>query len=300
MTEKKDRLGPFDVTIAANAPIAEGSFQPVLISHGNSGRMRNHHLTAKALAEAGFIVVAPLHTVDHLIGTFKTFKALNWRSIELAYALEAVLQENDFRNSIDLSYVHSLGYSLGAVTVLNAAGAGVDGALVEDHCRRNDDPEFCELPGFFLRWKLRWVRDVDPPPPLIRTISDVYFPLAFVNGGVAVIAPVGQGVVISDRMFRARKVFIVGLEGDTTTLPRFHAQRLATIIPDAFLYDYSLRAGHHAAFIAPFAKRVTDIEHIPAAKDPPGFDRMAFLHQLNEDLVRFYLEHSRPPVGREG
>ena len=42
------------------------------------------------------------------------------------------------------------------------------------------------------------------------------------------------------------------------------------------------------AFIAPFAKRVTDIEHIEAAIDPPGFDRRAFLDDLNAELVTFF------------
>ena len=45
------------------------------------------------------------------------------------------------------------------------------------------------------------------------------------------------------------------------------------------------------AFIAPFAKRVTDNEDIPVARDPLGFDRTKFISDLNEELIEFF--HSR-------
>ena len=66
--EEQHRLGPFDVTYALNGKISEAKYQPVLLSHGNSGRWRNHHLTAKALADSGYIVIAVQHSADHLIG----------------------------------------------------------------------------------------------------------------------------------------------------------------------------------------------------------------------------------------
>ena len=47
---------------------------------------------------------------------------------------------------------------------------------------------------------------------------------------------------------------------------------------------------HHSAFISPFAKRITDIEHIPAAIDPPGFDRMNFLTEVNQALIDFFID----------
>lgn len=54
----RGRLGPFDVEYAFDAAPAPGSWPPVLLSHGNGGRYRNHHLTAAALADSGFMVIA--------------------------------------------------------------------------------------------------------------------------------------------------------------------------------------------------------------------------------------------------
>ena len=253
--------------------------------------MRNHHLTAKALADSGFIVIAPTHTPDHLVGSSnKTFKALNWRMQELSHALEAVLQLSGFRNNIDLSWVHGLGYSLGSATVMAAAGAGIDGPSADKHCADNEDPNFCDTLSFIQRWKLKWVRDVNVPD-LVRDIPEIHFPLAFINGNIAVIAPIGQGLIIQENIFRANLVYVVGFEDDTITVPEFHFERLARIIPGNRLYGAVMRAGNHSAFIAPFANRVKDNEDIPAARDPLGFDRVKFISDLNEELIEFF--HSR-------
>ena len=290
-SETAGRLGPFDVEFAFEAPLKEGKYQPILMSHGNAGRMRNHHPTAKALADSGFIVIAPKHTPDHLVGSSdKTFEALNWRMQELSHALEAVLQLSEFRNNIDLSRIHGLGYSLGSLTVMAAAGAGIDGLSADKHCADNEDPNFCDALSFIQRWKLKRLRDVNVPD-LVRDIPEIHFPLAFINGNIAVIAPIGQGLEIQENIFRANLVYVVGFEDDAIVVPKFHFERLARIIPDDRLYGAVMRAGHHSAFIAPFAKRVTDIEDIPAAKDPPGFDRKKFISDLNEELIEFF--HSR-------
>jgi hypothetical protein len=45
---------------------------------------------------------------------------------------------------------------------------------------------------------------------------------------------------------------------------------------------------HHFAFIAPFPKWLTDSENIPVAKDPEGFDRQAFIDNVNQDIVGFF------------
>ena len=88
--------------------------------------IRNHHTTAKALADAGFVVVAPLHAVDPLMKGDDIAKAIHWRTMELKKALEAVLGIDSFRKATDTTHIHALGYSLGATTVLHNAGAGMD------------------------------------------------------------------------------------------------------------------------------------------------------------------------------
>ncbi len=284
------RLGPFDARLAVDAaPEATGIFQPVLFSHGNLGRARNHHLTAKALAESGLIVIAPLHSADHLLAGNDIPKVMDWRVVELRNALEAVMQNEAFRSILDLSRIHALGYSLGALTVLNAAGASIDVPSADEHCEIEVDPAFCDTPSRFLRWRINRMRDTTTPT-FNREVDGVHFPLGFVNGAIAVVAPVGQGVGIDASTFLGRSILVIGLEDDKVTQPAFHASNLARMFADAVETELLVVPGHHSAFIAPFAKRVTDVENIPAAMDPEGFNRLNFLVEVNEILTDFFSE----------
>jgi hypothetical protein len=286
-TEQKVQYGPFDASFAVDAAPRKGKYQPVLVSHGNSGRARNHYLTARALVEAGFIAIAPLHTPDHLIDTDDTATALNWRTRELQIALELVMRDSELGSILDISQVHGLGYSLGALTIMQAAGATIDLTAVDDHCSRNADPAFCDSAGWILRTRLRLLRGVDVHRAM-RNTPNVFNTFPYLNGKVALVAPVGQGAVFNSDFFLAKKVFIVGLKDDIVTVPEFHSLYLESIIPDDLLYESLLVPGHHSAFIAPFSKRVTSKEDIPAAKDPVGFNRIDFLDDINTRLQNFY------------
>ena len=287
MPPQDGRMGPFDVVQAVDAPVRAGSYQIVLVSHGFNGRSRNHHLTAQALADAGFIALAPMHAADHYVDTDRRAAALVWRADELRHAVELLLRQDEFRGSVDLSQLHGIGYSLGTLTIMMGAGAGFDLALVNEHCEMEDDPSFCERPSSVARLmhaRARGIEVVDPE----RDIPDRFFNMPFINGGIALIAPIGKGVLVEDHLFTAQKVFVLGIADDRVNLVKHHSLPYRRMIPPYRLAHFEIHdGGNHFAFIAPFAKRVTDIEHIDAAIDPPGFDRRVFLDRLNGELVSF-------------
>ncbi len=107
------RLGPFDVEQPVDAPLRLGRFPVILMSRGFNGRVRNHHLTAQALAYNGSIVIAPMHAADFYIDTNRRAASLLWRLIELRQAIETVMQNDEFRPTLDLSSVHLIGIHLG-------------------------------------------------------------------------------------------------------------------------------------------------------------------------------------------
>ena len=104
------------------------------------------------------------------------------------------------------------------------------------------------------------------------------------------VAPVGQGFSVDANIFSGQSVLVIGLTDDKVTLPDFHASNIAKVLADALETKMRMIDGHHSAFIAPFAKRVTDVESIPVAIDPPGFDRLRFLTQVNGILIDFFSE----------
>ena len=288
--EVSTHLGPFDAELAVDGvPEASGSYQVILFSHGNLGRVSNHHVTAKALAEAGFIVIAPLHSADHLMAGDDIANALDWRVTELRFALESVMQDNSFRSIMDISRIHALGYSLGALTALNAAGARIDVPSAEEQCATEFDPAFCDLPSWSSRWRINRLRETSTPS-FNRSIEDVHHILGFVTGGVATVGPVGQGFGVDANTFRGQQLLVIGLTEDDVTIPKFHALNIANAFSDVLETEVLMFKAHHSAFISPFAKRITDIEHIPAAIDPPGFDRMNFLTEVNQALTDFFID----------
>ena len=283
----RGRLGPFDVEYAFDAAPMPGRWPPVLLSHGNSGRFRNHHPTAEALASMGFIVIAPQHSADHRIGGSATAGAVALRIDELRRALEVVGKDAALSPTLDIAHVHAIGYSLGGATVIAAAGAGVDLDAAEAHCAAygDEDATFCDPPPFL--WRLwQWMRK----PVSLEDMPNRFFVEPFVNGSVAVVAPIGQGLAIDSERFASPRVLVIAIEGDKIAQPRFHAEAVAAALPPERLSGFVSVSAHHFAFIAPFPERLTAKKDIPIAKDPEGFDRPAFIEGINARLVVFFCE----------
>ena len=282
------RFGPFDVIQAVDAPIRPGTYEIVLMSHGVGGWARNHHLTAQALSDSGFIVIAPDHAADPAIGSSKTAEALAWRVAELGKAIDSVIRLDGFADAARQDRIHGLGFSLGTVSIMSAAGAVVDLDLVARHCDENDDPAFCDDAGFIDRMIMRFMRDLDLPE-LDADVGDRYSVNPFVTPDIALIAPIGQGLHVVPDSFSAKRVFVRGMAQDEINRPEFHTEPYRALIPANRLHSLSLnRNGNHFAFIAPFAERVKNKDRIAIAIDPPGFDRRAFLDNLNAELVNYF------------
>ena len=276
------RMGPFEVDIARNAVPKSGEFPVVMLSHGNGGRYRNHYLTAEALVRAGFIVIAPDHQADFLIGGQKTAAALDHRYLELSRALEIVRSDPTFGQSLSDGAVNGLGYSLGGATALLAAGATFDSEIVERHCAENQDQdlEFCDDPGFIFRFIQSFKFD-----PTLRPTSDPFQHGAFISGHLILVAPIYQGIdVRSMRSFQT--LTIIAINGDQIAKPRFHAKPLQEAFTELDSVNYATIEGHHYAFISPFPDWLTSKEDIPVAEDPEGFDRREFIEKANSQILR--------------
>ena len=285
MLPSSQRLGPFEVEVAKDAPIKAGNHEIILFSHGNSGFYRNHYLTYQVLADAGFVVIAPQHEADYLIGGRKTAPALDHRYLELSEALNVLLSEPEFRTNVNQEKVHGLGYSLGGATILLASGAGYSSQKVVQHCQDNrvSDAIFCEDPGSVFRFTQSFRHDVN-----LRPTPDPFRNPPLINGKVVLVAPVFQGIDVTHPLAMT-SLTVFAIEGDKIAIPEFHARPLYDVISRDTPNDYQTIPGHHYAFIAPFPKWLTEQEHIPVAKDPEGFDRSAFLAAINARIVSAFM-----------
>ncbi|WP_425640946.1 alpha/beta hydrolase family protein [Marinomonas gallaica] len=275
------RLGPFDVEIAKDAPILTGKHEIVLFSHGYNGFYRNHYLTIQALVNAGYVVVAPQHEADYLLGGSDTAAALNYRYFELSKALNAVIKSSEFSNYVNANKVHGLGYSLGSVSIMLASGATFSSQRYKDYCDQNQslDPSFCEDPGWIYRLIQSFRHDV-----VLTPISDSFKEQPLITGKVVLVAPVFQGIETTSKLSMS-DLDVIAFDSDSIAIPQYHALPLYIAFSSNMPSEYHVVKGHHYAFIAPFPKWLTEEEDISVAKDPEGFDRSVFLRDLNAKIV---------------
>jgi len=62
---RAERLGPYELVVACEAPVAAGRFGVVLISHGSGGSPLVYRTLAHYLASQGFIVGLPEHPFNN-------------------------------------------------------------------------------------------------------------------------------------------------------------------------------------------------------------------------------------------
>lgn len=157
------KWGPFHPSWAWNGKPAMGSFPVILLSHGVTGRYRNHRDTASALARKGYVVIVPQHTKDQWVGTDKTVAVVEHRIAEFSRTLGAFSKaEPEIAKIINEQRVGAIGYSLGGLTALGASGVIPSTQYVEEHCLENQhsDPDFClDVPWWQRIWP--WIAGTD-------------------------------------------------------------------------------------------------------------------------------------------
>lgn len=124
-----------------DAPMAEGQFPLVVVSHGSGGNAANLGWLATALAAEGFVVAAPNHpgTTSGDSLQKETVKVWN-RPADLSAVLTQLLADGEIGKRIDGKHINLAGFSLGGYTVLAAAGARVDAEAYARYCDTNKEP----------------------------------------------------------------------------------------------------------------------------------------------------------------
>lgn len=127
---------------AADSPVAGKALPLVVISHGQGGGLGSHVDTALALASAGFVVAAPMHTGDNFadqsdVGGPKWFVD---RARHISLTIDYMLARWHGHASIDASRIGMFGFSAGGTTALLVIGGQPDFERLARHCAKI--PEF--------------------------------------------------------------------------------------------------------------------------------------------------------------
>ena len=120
-----------------DAPIADGKFPLILLSHGAGLAGTPHAVSwiAAPLARQGFVVAAPMHPGNSGKNRSAAETMKIWlRPGDLSETLNAMESDPFFGTHLDHGKVGALGLSLGGNTALALAGARIDPELLAGYC----------------------------------------------------------------------------------------------------------------------------------------------------------------------
>ena len=270
-------IGVTLMDVARDAPIAGRDLPLVVISHGNGGGLQSHADLALALASAGYVAAAPMHTGDNFAdqsaaGAATLFSA---RTRQFRAAVEHMLTRWPGRDRIDPDRVGAFGLSAGGFTVLVAAGAQPDMRLVATHCAQA--PEFvCDVLRHFKS-------------PLLDAGSSSGESMQATPGlRAAVLAAPGLGFTMTPAALAGVSIPIQLWTGDKDKRVPYATN--AKPIRDALgtkVEFHSVPDAGHVSFLAPCGI----LRPAAVCSDPDGFDRRAFHATMNEQVVKFFDQH---------
>ena len=266
-------VGLWDV--ARNAPASGSDLPLVVISHGNGGGPASHVDLALALANAGFVVAAPMHTGDNYADQ-SAVGSVSWlggRTRELRATVDYMLKNWQGHDHINPERIGAFGFSAGGFTVLTAVGAQPDLRIIGKHCA--ESPEFvCDL-----------LRSVNSP--LLNTdtaaLENAFLPDSRIKA--AVLAAPGLGfTMVPNGLDNVRvPIQLWGADNDIN-VPYATNTKLVREALGSRVEFHSVPGAVHFSFLTPCG-----LLGPPAiCSDQGQFDRKVFHTNMNASVIAFF------------
>lgn len=131
-----------------DAAPASGKFPLIVASHGQPGTRYQFAYLSEHLASRGFVVA----NLEHTGSTYRDLTQQSYitsiadRPLDILFAIGEIPKQ---MTSADGNKVGLLGYSYGGYSVINAAGAGLDGAALAEYCKVSGGEGPCFAQSFF-------------------------------------------------------------------------------------------------------------------------------------------------------
>lgn len=220
----------FGTQAGRNAPLRDGTFPLVIISHGAGGNAGQFGWIASKLAASGYVVALPNHPGTTSRNASAEAAVRVWeRPQDVSAVIDHISENPEDYPYIDLENISVLGFSAGGYTALAVSGARVDPDRLQSFCDAGDhgmsDCAFLSRFGIDLHQMdltpagqdLRDVRvktGVIVDPGIISTItkeslSQIDIPLLVINLGTNDSVPSGVHALQAARQIpNAQHVFV--------------------------------------------------------------------------------------------
>jgi predicted dienelactone hydrolase len=240
-------FGPYTFDVSPEAPVTEGRFPLVVVSHGNGGSHLVYRTIVTHLAKNGYVVAMLEHPGNNrndnsLEGTYEN---LVRRPRHVRLTIDAVSQE--LGAHVQPDNVAVMGHSMGGYAALAVAGG--------------------------IPWSKNGERVEVTPDPRVRA-------LVLLAPGTAFFYPEDslRDVTVP--------ILLLTAEHDPVT-PRWQAELLLDRVPDRdqVTWKESENAGHFS-FLSPFPPHMRNPGFLPST-DPAGFDREKLHERLPGEILDF-------------
>jgi predicted dienelactone hydrolase len=256
-----ERVGPYELTLALDAPIHETRAALVLISHGGGGSSLTHRDLALDLVRHGFVVALLEHPGNHRgdNGLERTAANLENRPRHIRLVADAAFGDEVVGAHLLRDQFAVIGHSMGGYTALAVAGG---------HARTG---------RYEAEGSGRTVHT--SPDPRVRALVLLAPACGWFYAESAL-----SDVAVPILLFTAEKDELAA---------DLHVELLVRGVRDPARIDHVViaNAGHHS-FQSPFPSSMTRADFRPS-QDPPGFDRAA-LQPLLHRQIREFLRTSMP------
>ena len=273
-------LGLLPQTVAVDGAVNGHGLPLVVISHGSGGWFGDYPDSAAALAEAGFVVVAPTHRGDNFKDNGRNGLAVMIdRPRQIRRVLDYMTQVWAGHERINPQKIGFFGFSAGGTTGLILLGATPDWSLFAPHCAAEPDEPVCHegvatalsRPKAASLPQETWQRDVRIKAAVLASPG---FSFAFGPQSLGRIeAPLQLWGAAGDR--------VVPFASNVAYLQRY-------LPPTVNVHDVA-DAGHYA-FLPPCSDDQR-AKHPDICTDSAAFDRQAFRKSFNQALVAFFHVH---------
>ena len=270
--------GNFLMYVASDAPVAGQRLPLILISHGTGGSLTSHADLALALASAGNVVATPMHTDNFQdLSSVGTPAYIRGRPAQLRAALDHMLLRWPARQQIDPERIGAYGFSIGAFTVLTAAGAQPNLASVAPYCA--SQREFaCEM--------LRQTHSFLLQSPLPDSAGPFQHDARI---KAIVLAAPGLGFSFRDaNAFSGLTAPVQLWQGDQDDSVPYASNAAVILSGLGKQVDFQpLANASHYSFLVPCGP----LKLPPLCSDPAGFDRAAAHAKMNQRIADFFSQH---------
>lgn len=239
---KEVNFNPWTVFAALNAPVAEGKYPLIILSHDTAGSRFSYHLTAAWLATQGYIVAAPTHPGDCFDNMDSLFTAtqLVERMDNIKAALRLIIADKEVGKYVETNSVGLIGYGTGGTACLLLAGAMPECALLSAWCGKgiNKNP-YC-APN--IKEKM---------DKMCLTLKDKNFEKEIEIKAVVAISP-AYGMLFGYNSFvkTLSPILVISANRDKVNNPEFNSEYIGRLLGSKAHY-YEVPSADSGALLSP-------------------------------------------------